>query len=237
MKKHLKTFIFVLISLLINIIIAQAEKMIYQEYNVIEELYDKKIPSIYKVFISIYNTKTDIIQDNNIIYSYIIDFQNYPEITHISIDHQTKKYYTEKYNAQQDMDNPLLKDIFKNVKIKENQQQTYINNKNINSIKYILTLQNQTLMEIILSKVQDILSSGEFEEYKKLKSKTKNFLDPLANLGNIDFFKQIKAKLDEDFIITGLYSNMVFLKQTMTKFAIIDQNPTIFNIPKEYQKE
>ncbi|MFN3995381.1 MAG: hypothetical protein ACK4GR_02485, partial [bacterium] len=186
---------------------------------------------------SIYNTKTDVVQDNNVVYTYITDFQNYPEVTFISIDHQTKKYYTEKYNAQQAVDNPLLNNIFKNVEIRENQQKITINNKTINSTKYILTIQNQPLMDITLSKIQDILLPSEFEEYKKLKSKTKNFLDPLSNLENIEFFKQIKAKLEEDFIITEIYSNIITLKQTMTKFSIIDQDLSIFNIPNDYQKQ
>lgn len=237
MKKLPKISILFILSLLFITLPSIAEKMIYQEYNVTEELYNETVPLTYKVYISIYNTKTDILQDNNIIYTYITDFQNYPEITYTTIDHQTKKYYTEKYNAQQLINNPVLNDIFKNAEIKEDQQKISINNKNINSTKYTIILQNQTLMEITLSKIQDILLPAEFEEYKKLKSKSKNFLDPLSGLQNIEFFKQIKSKLDEDFIITQLSSNVITLKQTMIKFTIIDQDHSIFNIPNDYQTQ
>lgn len=232
-----KTLILIIIFVIV-ISVAVAEKMIYQEFKVLENPYQE---FIYKTYISLYNIRTDIIQVNKTLYTYLTNFENYPNITHISINHSAKKYYTQIYNIEESSENSTeeLKSTLKNLQIQETTHNTIINDKNVPTIKYILFLQNSPIIEISISQLSDILQPAEINEYKKIyyNSKFNKFIDSLKPFENIDFFKKLKSQINEGFVITEVYSHLINYKQIMTSLNIIEQQSSIFNIPLNYEQQ
>ena len=236
------TFIF-LFTIILTIINCYSEQVIFKEFFVTENLYNNSIK--YDIYISKTELRTDLIQNQKNTLSYITYLKDYPELTIITLDHQSQKYYTEKYkiNNQNDKNNQsdkeLIQELLKNAQIEQKNTITKINNKDINSIKYLINLAQQTIMEISIADIKQILTPKQNKEYQEITSQSKynHDIEFINNLENIDFFKNLKSKIQEGFIITEINSNILNYTLKLNKLSIINYDPLLFQVPQNYKEE
>jgi len=233
--KKLLSIIIITIILTITTIFASTNKVILQEFLI----KDDQQNYTQLVYTTVYNIRYDTIYNKTPLYTYIYEFSKYPIVIVTSIEHQQKKYYIEQYNAKEELKdeyNPLKK-IFKNVKTIEKQDSTTVNNKKINTIKYIFKQENMEIMSISMAKINDLLNEQDAKIYQQIL--LANPLDPnmLEYLKTIDAIDKIYQKTKEGFAMVEMITQLSNISMKLNKIKAIDYDKKLFSIPKEYTKE
>jgi len=234
MKKLL--FIFVITFIFtITTIFASTNKVIFQEFLV----KDNQQSYTQLVYTTVYNVRYDTISNKTPSYTYIYEFSKYPIVKITSIDHQQKKYHTEEYNTKEELknENNSLQEIFKNIKTTEKQDSITVNNKQINTLKYILTYENIEIMAMSMANIKDLLNEQDTKFYQQIS--LANPLDPnmLEFLKTIDVINKIYQKVKEGFTMVEMTTQESNFSMKLDKIKIIDYDEKLFSIPVDYIRQ
>jgi len=213
----------------------QPNKMIFQEFLVIED----NITSKQYIYSTLYNIRYDLIYETSPSYTYIYKFSKYPLISIIALDHKQKIFKTSEYDTKKEFYdvNQYLKQIFKDMKSTEKNEKTIVNEKQINSIKYIITYQNVLVMEISVASINDILNEQDSKDYKQIISNNQFDLNMPEVFKQIDIIDKIYQKTREGFAIVEITTQDPKFTMKLNQLKIIDYNPMLFEIPQDYQQE
>lgn len=209
-----------------------AKQIIYKEVMVTRQIYDQIEKYKHITYTSLYNLRIDIIEKEKIIETELTNFENFPLIQRIIIDHNQKQYWIEELNIQQN--DPFTDKIMKKLSIQEESFPYYINNKNIQAIKYNIffktEIQNIKILEVTLGKIQEIITNNEeIQIYNQISDKY-NYLQ------TIDLLPIIQNKTKQGYTILQIKSEYLNIDiQTLT-IKILDTDQPIFQIPQGYSK-
>jgi hypothetical protein len=191
------------------------------------------------VYTTVYNVRYDKIYNKTPSYTEIYEFSKYPIVIITSIDHQQKKYHIEQYNAKEELKdgNKSSQEFFKNIKTTKKQDSMIVNNRKINTIKYILTYENIEIMSMSMANIKDLLNEQDIKFYQQI-----SLTNPL-NPGMLELFKKMDAinkiyqTTKEGFTMVEMITLESKFSMKLNNIKIIDYDEKLFSIPEEYIRQ
>lgn len=219
-----------------------AQKILYQNIKISEEVYGNQInEKFYNLYSSINSSKIDALDKNQLTYTNLMFFNNYPKILIILIDHKNKSYTKKEQdinelinNTNQVLSNPTLSEILKNLQISQTSTQTQVNQKNINAINYKISFQQIKLMDITIAHKNQIFSEEDLKNYNTITNSNSYKVFDLFQ--KVPFLQEINQKIKDGYIIIEISSEYAKYKQKLETIKIVEESEILFSIPNDYKE-
>lgn len=219
-----------------------AQKILYQNIKILEEIYGNQTDEkSYNLYSSINSTRIDVLDKNQITYTNLMFFNNYPKMLTILIDHKNKSYTKKEQdindlinNTNQILSDPTISEVLKNLQISKTSTQTQVNQKNINATHYKISFQQTNFMDITIAHKNQIFSEEDLKSYNTITNSNSYKIFDLFQ--KVPFLQEINQKIQEGYIIIEISSEYGKYKQKLETIKIIEEPEDFFSIPNDYKE-